>query len=230
MSKSEIARCSWAGSDPLMIAYHDHEWGRPVFEEPALFEFITLEGAQAGLSWLTILRKREGYRKAFAGFDPQRVAGFDGKRVEQLLQDPGIVRHRGKIESTINNARRILSLWNSGQTLAEVCWDVVDGQPLQGARRSMADVPGSTEVSARLSKRLKKLGFRFVGDTTCYAFLQAAGLVNDHVLGCPQHAECLQLGRQLAESRDQSLASESALLRRSSARSRKSSTEAPGRS
>ncbi len=225
MSGEEMSRCSWAGSDPLMIAYHDQEWGRPVFEETALFEFITLEGAQAGLSWQTILRKREGYRKAFAGFDPQRVAGFDSKRVEQLLLDPSIVRHRGKIESTINNARRILSLWNSGQTLSEVCWELVDGRPLQGERRSMADVPGSTAVSAQLSKRLKKLGFRFVGDTTCYAFLQAAGLVNDHVLGCPQHAECVKLGLEL----DQCLASASALRRKSSARSMKSSTEVPGR-
>jgi DNA-3-methyladenine glycosylase I len=226
MSGNGMERCSWAGSDPLMIAYHDQEWGRPVFEESALFEFITLEGAQAGLSWQTILRKREGYRWAFAGFDPQRVAGFDSKRVEQLLLDPSIVRHRGKIESTINNARRILSLWNSGQTLAEVCWELVDGQPLQGERHSMVDVPGSTDVSAQLSKRLKKLGFRFVGETTCYAFLQTAGLVNDHVLSCPQHAECLQLGMSLV----QSLASESALRRKSSARSMKSSTEAPGRS
>lgn len=203
MSGIEPKRCSWAGADPLMIAYHDQEWGRPVHEEPALFEFLTLEGAQAGLSWLTILRKREGYRKAFAGFDPQRVAGFDSKRIDQLVLNPDIVRHRGKIESTVNNARRILSLWNSGQTLAGICWDLVDGKPLQHKHHDMGDVPSRSAVSAQLSKRLKKLGFRFVGDTTCYSFLQAAGLVNDHVLGCPQHAQCLELGLELDLKLDQ---------------------------
>jgi DNA-3-methyladenine glycosylase I len=190
-------RCSWADSDPLMARYHDGEWGRPEFGEAALFELITLEGAQAGLSWLTILRKREGYRQAFAGFDPQRVAGFDSRKVEKLLQDPGIVRHRGKIESTINNARRILALWNAGQTFADVCWGIVDGQPIQNRWQRMAEVPSSTPVSARLSKRLKQLGFRFVGETTCYSFLQAAGLVNDHLQSCPQQAQCLLLGQSI---------------------------------
>lgn len=222
MSKTEATRCPWAGSDPLMMAYHDREWGRPVVDEAGLFELLTLEGAQAGLSWMTILRKREGYRKAFAAFDPQRVAGFDARRIDQLVQNPDIVRHRGKIESTVNNARRILSLWNSGQTLAEICWQLVDGRPLQPGNQAMADVPSRSTVSAQLSKRLKKLGFRFVGDTTCYSFLQAAGLVNDHLLSCPQHAECQTLG--------QSLASASAFSRRESARDKNSSTEAPGRS
>ncbi|HET6565129.1 MAG TPA: DNA-3-methyladenine glycosylase I [Xanthomonadales bacterium] len=199
MSDIESKRCSWAGSDPLMIAYHDQEWGRPVYEETALFEFLTLEGAQAGLSWLTILRKREGYRKAFAGFDPQRVAGFDSRRIDQLVLNPDIVRHRGKIESTVNNARRILSLWNSGQTLAGICWELVDGKPLQHKHHAMGDVASRSAVSAQLSKRLKKLGFRFVGDTTCYSFLQAAGLVNDHLLACPQHAQCLELGLAMGQ-------------------------------
>lgn len=200
-----------------MVAYHDQEWGRPVYEEAALFELLTLEGAQAGLSWMTILRKREGYRKAFAAFDPQRVAGFDVRRIDQLVLNPDIVRHRGKIESTINNARRILSLWNSGQTLAEICWELVDGKPLQPHHTTVESVPSQSPVSAQLSKRLKKLGFRFVGDTTCYSFLQAAGLVNDHLQSCPQHLEC------------HSLASASAFSRKDSARLMNSSTEAPGR-
>ncbi len=195
-----MTRCAWADSDPLMAKYHDEEWGRPVFDEPALFELITLEGAQAGLSWITILRKREGYRHAFASFDPQRVAGFDDKRVELLLQNPAIVRHRGKIESTINNARRILALWNSGQTFSDVCWELVDGQPVQNLRHSMSDLPASSPLSAQLSKRLKKLGFRFVGETTCYSFLQAAGLVNDHLQSCPQHAMCQSLAASASSS------------------------------
>jgi DNA-3-methyladenine glycosylase I len=217
LSKVETSRCPWAGSDPLMMAYHDQEWGRPDYGEASLFELLTLEGAQAGLSWMTILRKREGYRKAFAAFDPQRVAGFDSKRIDQLVLNPDIVRHRGKIESTVNNARRILSLWNAGQTLAETCWELVGGKPLQSGNRTISDVPSRSITSAQLSKRLKKLGFRFVGDTTCYSFLQAAGLVNDHLQSCPQHLEC------------QSLASESAFSRKDSARLMNSSTEEPGR-
>jgi len=193
MKGAVASRCAWAESDPLMASYHDEEWGRPEFDETRLFELITLEGAQAGLSWLTILRKREGYRNAFAAFDPQRVAGFDSKRVDQLLLNPAIVRHRGKIESTINNARRILALWNSGQTLAETCWELVSNQPVQNNFRLMAEVPASSELSVQLSRRLKKLGFRFVGETTCYSFLQAAGLVNDHLLSCPQHDLCQSL-------------------------------------
>ena len=200
MSSVDLIRCPWAETDPLLATYHDEEWGRPEFVENRLFELITLEGAQAGLSWLTILRKREGYRKAFAGFDPQRVAGFDNKRVDQLVLDPAIVRHRGKIESTINNARRILALWNAGQTLAETCWELLSGQPVQNNFRLMAEVPSTSELSARLSGRLKKMGFRFVGKTTCYSFLQAAGMVNDHLLSCPQHAICKSLAYSSATS------------------------------
>ena len=186
----DTARCSWAGTDPLNIAYHDLEWGSPVHDDSRLFELITLEGAQAGLSWLTILRKREGYRKAFVGFDPQRVAGFDSQRIDQLLLNPAIVRHRGKIESTINNARRVLALWESGRSLDDTVWSFVDGQAKQNRWVSTSELPSSTPASSALSKALKKLGFRFVGDTTCYAFMQAAGLVNDHLLSCPQHALC----------------------------------------
>lgn len=210
MSAADPTICSWAQSDPLLVRYHDEEWGRPVFDEPALFELITLEGAQAGLSWLTVLRKREGYRKAFASFDPQRVAGFDGKRVDQLVLNPDIIRHRGKIESTINNARRILALWNNGQTLADICWELVDGKPLQNNWQTMADMPSISAASTQLSKRLKKLGFRFVGETTCYSFLQAAGLVNDHLVSCPQHVVCQSLASGSASASELASASESA--------------------
>jgi DNA-3-methyladenine glycosylase I len=183
-------RCGWAGSDPLNMKYHDEEWGVPEHKENRLFEMITLEGAQAGLSWLTILRKREGYRKAFADFDPQRVAGFDEKTVESLVLDAGIVRHRGKIESTINNARRILGLWEQGLSLEQLAWDCVDGKPKINHWKTLSEIPGSTPESVALSKRLKKLGFGFVGPTTCYAFMQAAGLVNDHEISCIRHKEC----------------------------------------
>lgn len=183
-------RCAWAGTDPLNIAYHDREWGMPVKDERLLFEMLTLEGAQAGLSWLTILRKREGYRGAFAGFDPGRVAGFDDHTIDSLVRDPGIVRHRGKIEATVNNARRILALWDQGLGLGNLAWDSVGGQPIVNTWRNLSDIPGSTPQSVQLSKTLKKLGFRFVGPTTCYAFLQAAGMVNDHVVSCFRHAAC----------------------------------------
>ena len=186
----ETYRCAWAGPEPLNRDYHDREWGVPVHDETRLFEMITLEGAQAGLSWLTILRKREGYRKAFAGFDPQRVAGFDEKMVETLVLDAGIVRHRGKIESTINNARRILSLWEQGDSLDKLAWEAVGGEIKVNHWQSLSEIPGTTAESTALSKRLKKLGFRFVGPTTCYAFMQAAGLVNDHETTCFRHREC----------------------------------------
>jgi DNA-3-methyladenine glycosylase I len=184
-------RCGWAGTDPLNIAYHDEEWGRPVHDESRLFELLTLEGAQAGLSWLTVLRKRDGYRQAFAGFDPQRVAGFDQDRVERLLHNPGIVRHRGKIEATVRNARRILALWETGQTLSGFVWDFVDGRPLLNEWTSMPQLPSCSPLSRAMSRAFKKAGFRFVGETTCYAFMQAAGLVNDHLLSCPARPACL---------------------------------------
>jgi DNA-3-methyladenine glycosylase I len=183
-------RCGWAGTDPLNVEYHDCEWGVPVHDENHLFEMITLEGAQAGLSWMTILRKRKGYRSAFADFDPQRVAGFNEQKVDILVRDAHIVRHRGKIESTINNARRILALWEQGYSLEQLTWEAGGGKQKVNHWKSLSDIPAFTPESALLSKRLKKLGFRFVGPTTCYAFMQAAGLVNDHVTTCPRHAEC----------------------------------------
>ncbi len=183
----DFHRCVWAGIDPLNVAYHDSEWGRPVYDERNLFEALTLEGAQAGLSWLTILRKREGYRSAFAGFDPERVARFGEQEFESLLTNPGIVRHRGKVESTITNARLILDLRQQGTPFSELVWEAVNGEPKINHWRRLSEIPGSTAESDDLSKRLKRLGFRFVGPTTCYAFMQAAGLVNDHEIHCFCH-------------------------------------------
>jgi DNA-3-methyladenine glycosylase I len=165
-------RCAWVPEeDALYVAYHDEEWGVPSHDDVHLFEMLTLEGAQAGLSWSTILRKREGYRRAFVGFDAEAVARFGDRDVERLLGYAGIVRNRAKIESTINNARRDL-------------WSFVDGEPIDGRRRTLADIPAETPESKAMSKDLKRRGFRFVGPTICYAFMQATGLVNDHVTGC----------------------------------------------
>ena len=164
-----------------MLAYHDEEWGTPSRDHVHLFELLTLEGAQAGLSWATILRKREGYRRAFEGFDAERVARFDDRDVERLLADAGIVRNRAKIESTISNARAILAL---DVPLGELLWDAVGGEPKVNRPRSLAEIPAETPESKGLSKELKRRGFRFVGPTTCYALMQAAGLVDDHVAGC----------------------------------------------
>jgi DNA-3-methyladenine glycosylase I len=193
VSSTGDGRCEWALSDPLNIHYHDNEWGRPEFDEARLFEMLTLEGAQAGLSWITILKKREGYRKLFAGFDPGRVAGFDANMVDTLLLDASIVRHRGKIEATVNNARRIISLWDEGTSLQEVVWSFVDGKPVQNGWKRLSDLPSSTSLSKAMSTELKRRGFRFVGPTTCYAFMQAAGLVNDHITSCPSYSDCSSL-------------------------------------
>ncbi len=180
-------RCSWCGDDPLYIAYHDTEWGVPERDGRALFECLTLEGFQSGLSWITILRKREGFRAAFASFDPAIIATWGEAEVARLLADEGIVRHRGKIEATIQNARAWQDMEANGGFSAFI-WSYVDGQPIQEARRSMAEVPGKTELSTRISKDLKKAGFKFCGPTTVYAFMQAVGMVNDHMVGCFRHA------------------------------------------
>lgn len=192
--KINTERCEWCGSDPLYVAYHDDEWGVPEHHPRALWEQLTLEGFQAGLSWITILRKREGFRKAFAGFDPHIVAGWGENEVERLLQDPGIVRHRGKIEATISNARVFLDL-EAGQGFTDFIWRYVDGVSVQNNPKSMADVPAETPVSKAMSKDLKKAGFRFCGPTTVYAFMQAAGLVNDHMVTCPQHRIVAQMAK-----------------------------------
>jgi DNA-3-methyladenine glycosylase I len=180
-------RCEWVPEgEPLYVAYHDEDWGVPLHGERELFELLTLEGAQAGLSWLTILRKREGYRAAFEGFDPQRVASFSDRDVERLLADPGIVRNRLKVESTVANARAVLEL-DGG--LDELLWSFVGGSPKVNRFRTLAEIPAETAESKAMSKELKRRGFRFVGPTVCYAFMQAAGLVNDHVVGCFRYLE-----------------------------------------
>jgi DNA-3-methyladenine glycosylase I len=186
MSNDPI-RCAWAGDDPLYRAYHDLEWGVPNHDEQHLFEMLTLEGAQAGLSWLTILRKREGYRRAFEGFDPERIARFDEARIAALLADPGIVRNRLKVQSTVSNARALLDLHDRGQTLDGLLWGSVGGTPRQNAWAGLAEVPPRTPESDALSRTLKGLGFRFVGSTICYALMQAVGVVNDHTRDCFRH-------------------------------------------
>ncbi len=189
-------RCPWPKGE-LDIAYHDAEWGMPVTDDRQLFEMLTLEGAQAGLSWSTILRKREGYRKAFVGFDPVKVARFTDKRREKLVLDASIVRHRQKIESVSSNAKVLLAIAKEQGSFAAYCWGWVDGKPIDGARRSMSEVPGKTELSDRISKDLKKRGMKFVGSTIIYAFMQAAGMVNDHTLDCFRHEPCRRAGRRL---------------------------------
>ena len=167
-----------------MVAYHDQEWGAPSHDERHLFEMLTLEGAQAGLSWSTILRKREGYRRLFRGFDPEVVARFTARDVERLLQDPAIVRNRLKVESTVVNAARMLEVQAELGSLGMYLWSFVDGEPIVGGWRSLSELPAETALSRALSKDLKKRGFRFVGPTVCYAFMQAVGLVNDHTVDC----------------------------------------------
>jgi DNA-3-methyladenine glycosylase I len=183
-------RCEWAeGGDSVMLAYHDDEWGTPSRDERHLFEMLTLEGAQAGLSWQTILNKREGYRRAFAGFDPAKVARFGEEKIERLMRDPGIVRNRAKIDATIANARTVLAIRADVGPLPQYLWSFVDGQPINGKRRRLADIPAETAESQAMSKDLKKRGLRFVGPTICYAFMQAVGMVNDHVATCFRYAE-----------------------------------------
>ena len=185
-----MTRCAWVPEgDELYVAYHDEEWGVPERDDRALYELLTLEGAQAGLSWSTILRKREGYRRAFAEFDPATVARFDQRRIEELLQDPSIVRNRLKVESAVENAGRVLEAQEELGSFAALVWSFVDGEPLVGGWRAVAEIPAETPVSKAMSKELKRRGFRFVGPTVCYAFMQAAGLVNDHVVSCFRYPE-----------------------------------------
>ncbi len=185
----EHQRCAWSGNDPLYIAYHDEEWGVPVYDDIKLFEMLVLDGAQAGLSWLTILRKREHYRRAFEGFDPQKVANYDADRVNRLLLDPGIVRNRLKIESAVKNAQAVLKVQEQFGSLDALLWRYVDFKPRQNAWKSLAEIPTRTPESDAMSKELKRLGFSFVGSTICYAFMQAAGMVNDHTTDCFRHGD-----------------------------------------
>ncbi len=185
-------RCPWPGQDPLYLAYHDEEWGVPERDDRALFEKLTLDGFQAGLSWITILRKREGFRAAFEGFDPELIARFDAQKVTTLLNDANIVRHRGKIDATIGNAQAYLRLMEGGG-FANYLWRFVDHHPIQNRWKSLSDVPAATDLSTAISKDLKKRGFRFVGPTVIYAFMQAVGMVNDHLESCFRHKECAAL-------------------------------------
>lgn len=184
MQNSTI-RCSWAGSDPLYIKYHDEEWGKPVYDDKILFEFLILEGAQAGLSWITILRRRENYRKAFAGFEVKKVAAFTEKDVERLMNDEGIIRNRLKVNGAITNAKLFIEIQKEFGSFSKYMWSFVpDGKPIQNRIEKMSDVPPRTELSDRISKNMKKRGFKFFGTTICYAHMQATGMVNDHLLNC----------------------------------------------
>ena len=193
MAIGMLVRCEWPGADPLNLEHHDVEWGVPSRDRRHLFELLTLEGAQAGLSWTTILRKRDGYREAFAGFDPERVAGFGPDDVDRLLLDPGIVRNRGKVESTIDNARAIVALEREGTGFVDHLWSFVSGAPIQNRFERMGELPSETAESKAMSKDLKSRGFRFVGPTILYAFMESAGLVNDHIVSCYRYEECAKL-------------------------------------
>jgi len=195
-SKASLpVRCGWAGVEPIYVAYHDEEWGVPVQDDRTLFEFLILEGAQAGLSWLTILRKREAYRRAFAGFDAKKVARFDAKRTESLLQDAGIVRNRAKIASTVANARAFLKVQAEFGSFAAYQWRFVEGRPIQSRFSSLKQIPPRTPISDAFSKDLKQRGFSFVGSTIVYAHMQAVGMVNDHLVTCMRHGPVAKLAR-----------------------------------
>jgi len=192
-----MERCGWVGADPLYEAYHDTEWGVPEHDSRALWEKLVLDGFQAGLSWLTILRKRDNFRTAFEGFDPRVIATWDEAEVARLLADPGIIRHRGKIEATIGNARAWQRI-EAEQGFDRYLWDRVNGVPIQNRWRTLAEVPAQTDLSAEISKDLKKRGFKFCGPTIVYAFMQAVGMVNDHVVSCPRHVPVAKMGQDAA--------------------------------
>lgn len=185
----EKQRCAWAGSDPLYVAYHDDEWGKPVHDDRVLFEFLILEGAQAGLSWITILRKRENYRKAFDNFDPVLVAQYDDNRIVSLMSDPGIVRNRRKIEAAVNNAKRFLEVQKEFGSFSSYMWSFVGGKPIMNSWVSLSEIPSKTALSDTFSKDLLKRGFKFVGSTICYSHMQAVGMINDHVTSCFRYTE-----------------------------------------
>jgi len=185
-----IQRCDWCGDDPLYQHYHDHEWGLPTYDDPTLFEFLLLEGAQAGLSWITILRKRENYHAAFDQFDPQKIARYTPRKIESLLQNPGIVRNRLKVASAVRNAQAYLNILERHDSFSDYIWQFVDGEPIQNKWKTMKQVPASTQESDAMSKALKKEGFNFVGSTICYAYMQSMGMVNDHLTSCYRFKEC----------------------------------------
>lgn len=189
---AEICRCPWPGTDPLYVSYHDEEWGVPKSDDLAFFEKMILEGFQSGLSWITVLRKREAFRAAFDGFDPEKMVRYDDEKVAALLQNSGIIRHRGKIEAAIGNASAYLAMRRT-RSLTGFFWNFVDGAPAQNNFAAMSDIPAETPLSQRISKELKAQGFRFCGPVTVYSLMQACGLVNDHLTSCYRHAECATL-------------------------------------
>ena len=193
-----VKRCGWCGDDDLYVKYHDEEWGVPLYDDRALFEFLVLEGAQAGLAWITVLRKRDGYRAAFDGFDVDKVARYGDDKLESLLKDARIVRNRLKVHSARRNARAFLTVQEEWGSFARYIWRFVDGRPVQNNWPSMADVPATSPVSDRISKDMKRRGFSFVGSTIVYAHMQATGMVNDHVVECFRHGECLRIGERRA--------------------------------
>jgi DNA-3-methyladenine glycosylase I len=182
-------RCPWPGQDAVYVAYHDDEWGVPEFDSRALFEKLVLDGFQAGLSWIAILRKRDNFRRAFAGFDPERIAAFDAAKIESLMLDPGIVRNRAKIEGAVASARVYLDI-EAGQGFSHYLWDFVDGRPIVNSFRALDEVPAKTDVSERMARDLKRRGFKFCGPTIVYAFMQAVGMANDHLVDCHRHEAC----------------------------------------
>jgi DNA-3-methyladenine glycosylase I len=195
MTGGTSKRCPWPGTDPLYVAYHDEEWGVPERDDRALYEKLVLDGFQAGLSWITILRKREAFRRAFDDFAPEKIARYPKRKVEALMQDQGIVRNRAKIEGTIASARAWLDIMENGSGFGTYLWDFVEGKPIINRHRRIADIPAETELSRAISKDLKARGFKFCGPTIVYAFMQATGMVNDHLTTCPRHAACVRLGR-----------------------------------
>ncbi len=193
---TDVNRCGWCGNDPLYVAYHDEEWGVPVYDDRTLFEFLTLEGAQAGLSWSTILRKREGYRVAFDGFDAEKVARYDGVRISALLTDPRIVRNQLKIGSAVTNAQAFLNIQEEWGSFSDYIWSFVNRRPIQNKWLSLAEIPAKTPLAEALSKDLKKRGFRFVGPTIIYAHMQATGMVNDHLVDCFRYPEIVAMSER----------------------------------
>jgi DNA-3-methyladenine glycosylase I len=191
-----LTRCPWPGNDALYIAYHDEEWGVPEYDDRALYEKLMLDGFQAGLSWITILRKRENFRRAFNDFDPEKVARYPKRKIESLMKDAGIVRNRAKIEGAVNSARAYLKIMESGPGFSAMLWGHLDGEPKINRFRSRAQVPAETEISRTMSKQLIGHGFKFVGPTIVYAFMQAVGMVNDHLTACHRHAACAKLARR----------------------------------
>ncbi len=199
MSEKADPRCSWCLGSELYRSYHDEEWGVPCYNTQELFEMLCLEGAQAGLSWITILNKRENYRRLFANFDPVKVARFTKKKIDKLVLDPGIVRHRQKIEAVVNNAKVVVAMEKEGESFCDFLWSFVDYSVQQNKVKTLKEVPSSTDTSLLMSKALKKRGFKFVGSTTCYAFMQASGMVNDHVQTCPSCKRVKALAKKSAQ-------------------------------